>query len=152
KFRYARVELGRRFNNKTESMRKLIDEDFQEDLRQARVIETYTRHAYTFGDGPTDASYLGASTCKSCHPNTFAKWSNTKHARAYEALTKDPKRNREFDAECVSCHTTGFEYTGGFVSAEQTPLFKGNQCENCHGPGSKHAQQPDNAAFRKEIA
>ncbi len=28
-----------------------------------------------------------------------------------------------------------------------TPYLKGNQCENCHGPGSKHAAEPDNQEF-----
>jgi hypothetical protein len=70
-------------------------------------------------------------------------------------LINDPRddgRNRENDAACVSCHTTGFEYTGGFVTADITPHLKGNQCENCHGPGSKHAREPDSAEYRKAIA
>ena len=52
----------------------------------------------------------------------------------------------------MSCHTTGFEYNSGWKSAELTPLLEGNQCENCHGPSSKHVEQPDNAEFRKAIA
>ncbi len=67
------------------------------------------------------------------------------------ALTSNPKRNREFDAECISCHTTGFPYKSGFVSAEATPFLKGNQCENCHGPGSLHNADPDNMAYRKPM-
>jgi hypothetical protein len=147
KFRYQRVELNYRYNDKTEAMRKLIDEDFQADLRQADVLTTYPRRAYVFTDSPSDATYVGAETCKACHPNTYAKWATTKHARAYTALTSNPKRNREFDAQCVSCHTTGFEYHGGFVRADLTPNLKGNQCENCHGPGSKHAADPTNPAI-----
>jgi hypothetical protein len=152
KFRYGRLELGSGFNSKTEPMRKLIDEDFQDELRRADVLRTYQRRAYLFGDSTSDATYVGAVTCKTCHPNTYAKWAITKHAKAYEALTENPKRNREFDADCVSCHTTGFDYKGGFMTAEETPNLKGNQCENCHGPGSKHAGEPDNAEFRKAVA
>ena len=33
-----------------------------------------------------------------------------------------------------------------------TSYLKGNQCENCHGPGSKHAAEPDNAPFRQAMA
>jgi hypothetical protein len=147
KFRYQRVELNSGFNDKTEAMRKLIDEDFQAELRQADVLSTYPRRAYVFSDSPSDATYVGAETCKQCHPNTYAKWATTGHAKAYTALTSNPKRNREFDAQCVSCHTTGFEHHGGFVRADLTPNLKGNQCENCHGPGSKHAADPTNAAI-----
>ena len=108
------------------------------------MVENYARHANL--DGAPGATYAGAESCRGCHPKTFAKWSSTKHARAYEPLT-NPKRNREFDAECISCHTTGFGYTSGFVSAEKTPFLKGNQCENCHGPGSLHNAEPDNLAY-----
>ena len=143
KLRYQRVALGASYNSKTEPMRKLIDEDFQAELRDADVLGSFVKRAYLFGDGPTDATYVSAQTCKTCHPNTYAKWANTKHARAYEPLT-DPKRNREYDAQCIGCHTTGFRYNGGFVRADLTPQLKGNQCENCHGPGSKHAADPTN--------
>jgi hypothetical protein len=133
-------------------MRKLIDEDFQDELRNAHVLESYQRRTYLFTDTPSEATYVGADTCKTCHPNTYAKWANTGHARAYEALTKDPKRNREFDADCIRCHTTGFEYNGGFVTADATPGLRGNQCENCHGPGSQHSADPDSAELRKAVA
>ncbi len=149
KYRYQRVDLNQRYNSKTEAMRKLVDEDFQEALKQANVLESYPRRAYVFANNaPSDASFVGAQTCKNCHPKTFEKWASTGHANAYEALVLNPKRNREFDAQCVSCHTTGFEYLGGFTSQDQTPHLKGNQCENCHGPGSKHVAAPDDAVFR----
>lgn len=154
RFRYHRRELGSRFNGKTEAMRKLIDEDFQTDLRDANVLGTYPKRPYVFTDSPTNAEFVGAETCRQCHPNTYAKWSSTNHAKAYNALTndpRDPKRNREFDAQCISCHTTGFEYLGGFTSVESTPHLKGNQCENCHGPGGEHVADPTNAAIRQAI-
>ena len=72
--------------------------------------------------------------------------------RAYESLIANPKRDRRHDAECISCHTTGFEYLSGFRSEEASADLKGNQCENCHGAGSSHAGDPDNAAFRKALA
>jgi hypothetical protein len=149
KMRYQRVELNSRYNGKTEAMRKLIDEDFVAELRQAGVVASYPRRTFVHPDSPPGATYVGAQTCKTCHPNTYAHWAASKHAHAYEALTMDPKRNREDDAHCVSCHTVGFEYKSGFLSVAETPLLKGVQCENCHGPGSKHAAEPLNAAFRR---
>jgi len=151
--RYQKVSLiGGRFRN-AEPMRALIDEQMQSQLKALGVVENYVRHANV--EAPPGASYVGAEGCKSCHPNTFAKWAGTKHARAYEVLAHnptDPRRNREFDAECISCHTTGFTYNTGWVSAEKTPYLKGNQCENCHGPGSKHVEQPDNKEFTRFLA
>ena len=59
----------------------------------------------------------------------------------------DPKPNTIYDAECVTCHTTGFEYNSGWESEAATPYLKGNQCENCHGPASKHIAEPDNVEY-----
>ena len=131
-----------------EPMRALIDDQFPSVLKAIGVVENFARVPNTAY--PPGASYVGAESCQVCHPNTFAKWSTTKHAHAYDVLT-NPKRNREADAECISCHTTGFGYNTGWVSAAQTPYLKGNQCENCHGPGSLHNADPDNLAFRKPM-
>ncbi|MCA1685006.1 MAG: hypothetical protein LC745_03290, partial [Planctomycetia bacterium] len=38
-------------------------------------------------------------------------------------------------------------YTSGWTSPERTAHLKGNQCENCHGPGSKHAESPVDKAY-----
>jgi hypothetical protein len=51
----------------------------------------------------------------------------------------------------VSCHTTGFEYTSGWSSPERSKHLEANQCENCHGPASKHVADPDNPAFLKPM-
>jgi hypothetical protein len=47
--------------------------------------------------------------------------------------------------DCGSCHTTGFSPTGhqdGLEGIEGTWAFPGVQCEECHGPGSLHAADP----------
>jgi Cytochrome c554 and c-prime len=68
------------------------------------------------------------------------------------SLLGDPRPDSAFDAECVSCHTTGFPYVSGWRSEAATPYLAGNQCENCHGPGSKHAADPDNALLRHAMS
>ena len=151
--RYERISLrGNRYHN-AEPMRALIDEEMQVQLKTLGVVENYSRHANL--EAPSGATYVGADGCKSCHPNTFKKWSGTSHAKAFETLVhnpKDPRRKRTFDAECISCHTTGFTYESGWVSAEKTPFLEGNQCENCHGPASKHVEQPDLEEFSRSLA
>ena len=64
---------------------------------------------------------------------------------------RDPKPNSVFDAECITCHTTGFEFVSGWKSPTETPYLAGNQCENCHGPASRHVAEPDNTEFRKPM-
>ncbi|WP_435006533.1 multiheme c-type cytochrome [Tundrisphaera lichenicola] len=147
--RYVLQPLDQNGLREAESMRALIDEEMQAVLKSVGVVENFPRRANNAGS--PGATYVGAETCKSCHPKTFDKWASTKHARAFEALLT-PKRNREYDAECISCHTTGFKYESGWISAEQTPYLKGNQCENCHGPASLHIAEPDNLVYRKPMA
>lgn len=149
--RYQRVTLGSRYDRAGagEPVRKLIDEDYQAELKAAKVVENFPRRSHL--SATPGATFVGAGACKNCHPATYAKWLTSRHSHAYEPLT-NPKRNREFDAECITCHTTGFEYESGWVSAEKTPYLKGNQCENCHGPGSLHSADPDNANFKKAMA
>ncbi|WP_422927302.1 multiheme c-type cytochrome [Singulisphaera sp. PoT] len=153
RFRYQRITLNTRYDGPSEPMKKLIEDDLQDMLKQRGIVENFPRRDYA--GGAPGATFVGAETCKSCHPKTFAKWDSSKHAHAFESIVKDPKGLRsdhQFDAECISCHTTGFEYNSGWVSAEKTAYLKGNQCENCHGPGSKHIAEPTNADFRKAIA
>jgi hypothetical protein len=71
-------------------------------------------------------------------------WKKSGHARAYETLVKlDPPRT--FDPECVSCHVVGwhptkfFPYDAGYWSQDKTPHLINVGCEDCHGPGEKHA-------------
>ncbi len=149
--RYQRVSLIGR-NKNAEPMRVLIDEEMQAQFKALGLVEKFVRRPNGRAPG---ATYVGAEGCKSCHPNTFARWASTDHAKAYEVLINNPKdsrRRREYDAECISCHTTGFTYNSGWVSAEATPYLKGNQCENCHGPASKHIADPDSKDARKSLA
>jgi hypothetical protein len=102
---------------------------------------------------PSGADYVGARTCGTCHMKAFAIWSNSRHSQAYESLATGGHRAKEgnyivrtFDAECLCCHTTGWDpqqasrYHTGFVDLETTPHLAGQQCENCHGPASRHVR------------
>ncbi len=145
--RYQLVTLDKKFDGPATAMKKLIEDEFRDTLRQVGVVENYIRRNYV--NGAPGATYVGAENCKSCHPNTYMKWSTTKHAQAFVSLEHDPKPNTIYDAECVTCHTTAFEYNSGWKSKVETPYLAGNQCENCHGPGSKHIAEPDKVEFFK---
>ena len=145
--RFHLVTLNRRFDGAAAPMKALIENEYRQTLKSLAVVENFVR--LDVFNGAPGAAFVGAENCKDCHPNTFDKWFKTKHRKAFDALLGDPKPNTAFDAECVTCHTTGFEYTSGWKSPKATPYLAGNQCENCHGPASRHIADPDNAEFRK---
>jgi hypothetical protein len=95
--------------------------------------------------------FIGSQTCGECHTKAFAIWKKTPHAKALETLV-ELNPSRQYDAECLSCHVTGWEpqkftpYIGGYLSEKKTPLLAGNGCENCHGPGSAHVAAETGAA------
>lgn len=149
--RYQLVELGEEYltPEKVEVKdHKLLDlleqytaEVKKDDLLKAAVVKKKDHPAQAAKDGLT---YIGSEGCVKCHAAEVKKWGETKHAHAYEALEKVAKRPalRQYDPDCVSCHSTGFAYKTGFESGAKTPALMHNQCENCHGPGSGHAKEP----------
>ncbi len=96
-----------------------------------------------------DLKFVGSEACKMCHPAEWQQYAQTSHSHAYDALVTVAKRpgGRQFDGECIVCHTVGFENPNGFENAEATPLLKNVGCESCHGPGSGHSAQPANKEF-----
>jgi hypothetical protein len=147
--RFQLVTLNKQFDDPAQPMKALIQDEYRNTLKAFGVVENLVRRDYA--SGAPGATFVGADTCKECHPNTVGFWSTTMHADAYDSLKHDPKPNTIYDAECVACHTTGFEYNSGWKSEAATPQLAGNQCENCHGPGSKHSADPANAEFRKLV-
>ncbi|HET6573384.1 MAG TPA: multiheme c-type cytochrome [Fimbriiglobus sp.] len=111
----------------------------------AKFRERPQQHAAQVQLPDAKLTYVGTDACKACHPNEAKQYATTKHSHAYDALVKVAKRpsNRQFDGECVVCHTVGFEYVGGYENAEKTPHLKNVGCENCHGPGSGHVARPE---------
>jgi formate-dependent nitrite reductase cytochrome c552 subunit len=69
--------------------------------------------------------YIGAETCKACHPAAYEAWSDGPHAHALDRL---PEKSRK-DPRCTSCHAPGVEQGA-----------QGVTCETCHGPGRVYAQ------------
>jgi len=82
------------------------------------------------------AVYVGVPACLECHEETEDFWEKDKHSHAWETLEKGGKT---FDAECVSCHVTGYGQAGGSTLG-QTKGREDVQCEACHGPGSLHVE------------
>jgi hypothetical protein len=125
-------------------------EQYVASLKTERPDRTEPEFGHPRGPG---YEYVGAETCGTCHKKAWTVWSNTRHSHAYESLATGGVRAKEaryidrtFDAECLCCHTTGWDpqqawrYRTGFVDLETTPHLAGQQCENCHGPGSRHVE------------
>lgn len=82
------------------------------------------------------SAYAGQSACATCHAEIVSKLENSKHSHAFATLEKAAK---DFDPECIACHTVGWGQEGGFVDVDSTAQLKNVQCENCHGPRAQHA-------------
>ena len=156
--RFQRVALDSRFPDSPE-MKEMMT-TYQRQLEQLGWEGLGLRnspHPRTSKGDKLSGQFASAASCKECHPTAFGIWSKTKHAHATETLTKlDPPR--QFDAECVSCHATGwnsaefYPYTGGFESLDKTPLLAGNSCENCHGPAAAHVAAEKGRSAAKRTA
>ncbi len=95
--------------------------------------------------------YVGVSKCKTCHKseakgNQFAKWSDSKHAKAYEVLASEAAiaigkekgiDNPQTSDQCLSCHVTGFSAPAELKAASYDQA-EGVGCESCHGAGADY--------------
>lgn len=125
-----------------ESVRQLLT-DFYREVAQS------SEHKPLFAEQRLELDpqngYVSATACQQCHEQEYLQWSATRHAFAFETLLK---KERYFDPNCVSCHTTGFGYQTGFQIGDETSTFKGVQCETCHGPGKQHVGNPKKSNIR----
>jgi hypothetical protein len=99
------------------------------------------------------AEYAGTEACKKCHEHAYKIWEASPHAHAYRTLVEDPEppHLRQFDGECIVCHTVGFGYKKGFTNEKDTPNLKDVGCESCHGPSKLHKENPNDLALRALI-
>ncbi len=88
--------------------------------------------------------YVGSAACIECHEDDHNDWSGTLHATAFDTLVADGDGDNPL---CFPCHAVGYGEPSGFVDLQTTPHLADVQCENCHGPGSNHAIDPDNVGI-----
>ncbi|MEP3479315.1 MAG: multiheme c-type cytochrome [Fuerstiella sp.] len=165
KLKYQLVALERDDFEETQSMVALMA-SYQKRLQDEKIVVADTVGA----PHPSGNTFVGADKCGECHSTAFEIWEKTPHAHGFESLDPVHKRigferlngiARMHDPECLSCHVTGwnpqeyFRYRSGFINEEfaELPknkmldqLLRGNQCENCHGPGSAHVKLADDGA------
>jgi hypothetical protein len=162
--RYQLVRLGEEF---------LTPKDKENDQPIMRLMEQYTKelkrdrdkylakyftqkHPIQLDKKPEEKPvFVGTERCMKCHDYAYDIWKQSGHAHAYSSLIdadkKNPPVNRQYDGECVVCHTVGFVYDSGFRNEKDTPKLINVGCESCHGPGSQHAKHHDNVQLRAEM-
>ena len=89
KLRFHLVTLDNQNDKPGSPMKKIIEDEYRSMLKAAGIVESFPRHDYT--GGTAGATFVGAETCKRCHPNTYMKWSTTKHAQAFVSLGEGPQ-------------------------------------------------------------
>ena len=86
--RFHLITLNRRFEGPAAPMKALIEDEYRQTLKSLGVVENFVR--LNIINGAPGATFVGAANCKDCHPNTFDKWSKSKHFHAFEALFAIP--------------------------------------------------------------
>jgi hypothetical protein len=149
---YQLLEVGEEFETPkgqeaNNPILRLLD-DYAAAVKNQNFLSVYPRgqHPVTLRFPQQKPEFVGSDKCKDCHQAEFGIWQASKHSHAYDSLAKLATKpaNRQYDPECVRCHTVGFGYVTGFVDATKTPKLKDVGCENCHGPGSLHVANPKN--------
>ena len=91
-------------------------------------------------DLDANPTYVGVKKCIACHKNIYSFWLTTEHSRAYATLEEE---KRQYEPDCIGCHTTGYKEAGGFTDVTKAEKLLNVQCEVCHGPGSLHVRDTE---------
>jgi Cytochrome c7 and related cytochrome c len=75
--------------------------------------------------GALAADHLGPESCQACHPDAYAAWRGSAHARAKDSLSVREQK----DARCLSCHSPN----------EADQRISNITCETCHGGGQHYS-------------
>lgn len=95
--------------------------------------------------------FVGASKCKLCHSAEkvgaqYAKWHDSKHAKAFEMLgTPEAKAvgakvgvpDPQGSEKCIKCHVTAYNIPAAELG-EKYDKTEGVTCESCHGAGGDY--------------
>jgi len=120
----------------------VLMEEYAQVVKKDNYLARYQQRKHPLQAVYPDAVYVGSHECKICHAEAYKVWENSGHAHAYLTLQNAKRPGlREFDGECVVCHTVGFGYNTGFKDENTTPLLQDVGCESCHGPSSLHVEE-----------
>jgi hypothetical protein len=149
--------------------RQLLRPDIHGEYVVSATVTAGGSAATTLAQTFIAGTYVGVAACAKCHSGGLAaamvpSWSQTEHASLFTNGVNGVE-GTGYGAGCIACHTVGYDANstakdGGFsaMAAQMgwtfpSVLQPGNfaampaalqnlaniQCENCHGPGSEHA-------------
>ncbi len=161
-FKYQLVPLGEEYitgGNEQQALAKnktlKVLEDYSKAVKDAKLLGDFPRVPHpaqiqAAGLKPAvKLTYVGTDACAACHVAEHKTWKAASHSHAMDTLEKVAKRPslRQFDGECVRCHTVGFDYQTGYQDDAKSAHLRHVGCETCHGPGSGHVAAPNNKAL-----
>ena len=119
-------------------------QDYQDSLDAYKEAK---RAAYprTFGSEKED--FLTDANCRTCHQDAWQAYAESGHARAFATIRR---QGQSGEPECLSCHTTGYQYKNGYADEAPFNRLINVQCEACHGYGTEHARDGRWAARAKD--
>lgn len=111
----------------------------------------YQRQDFTAGVPAAAKGFIGytdtaahMTVCGNCHIDNQARWANSGHGHAWLTL----QNSGSAQAVCEACHTVNGRgnpladtLSVGFLATRDV-RYHDVQCENCHGPGLSHVQNP----------
>jgi hypothetical protein len=152
-FKYQLVAVGPEFAPKPGNPVLPIMQDYAQTVKDRNLAAKFLFGPHKTQRAVQGAKYVGSEICANCHNHAYKIWSESKHEHAFATLrdyAKDPSL-REFDGECLKCHTVGFRHDTGYndprVNARTKDLLKAVGCESCHGPASMHVNNSNNEKF-----
>jgi hypothetical protein len=125
------------------AVRQLIDA-YDRRVGEHNLVALRDERAPPVPEG--QAGYVGTNRCGRCHHEALDVWRRTPHAQAWETLVDLGKHT---NLSCVSCHLVGYREPGGSTLVHHQNL-EDVGCENCHGPGSLHSEEPFDYDMQRE--
>jgi hypothetical protein len=132
-----------------------LGEDIANDPKIKARLSKYNDDVANLYSGGSSAAKPAASNaalrltaCEPCHADQVAKWKTSDHAKAYDTLVK---KSKQFDPNCLKCHTTRYEQPEGFSMKLQQMELVNIQCESCHGFRKQHMTDMKPAAQKPNI-
>jgi len=130
-----------------------MTDQIEDDAQQTKNVDAFHRlladrdftaqqtsfASMLMGNASDERRIAGSDRCVDCHQSACNVWQTSKHASAWQSLTKT---GSQVDAYCQQCHTTGFGLPGGFESVLRSPQRVSVGCEDCHGASAAHVAEP----------